>query len=103
MKKKLLVLLLAASMTMTGLGVVNVSAAADDSTLTIAIAGEMLSLDPGVATGSTSYNPRLQIFDRLVDLNSDGTISPNLAESWEYSDDEKDITFHLRKDVKFQD
>lgn len=103
MKKKLLVLLLAASMTITGLGAVNVSANADDSTLTIAIAGEMLSLDPGVATGSTSYNPRLQIFDRLVDLNSDGTISPNLAESWDYSDDGKDITFHLRKGVKFHD
>ena len=102
-KSMLLTLVIAASMTAAAMGTVNVSANAENSTLTIAIAGEMLSLDPGVATGSTSYNPRLQIFDRLVNLNSDGTISEGLAESWEFSEDGKDITFNLRQGVTFHD
>lgn len=101
--KKVLALMIAAAMSIAGLGTVTSYASAEDSSLTIAIAGEMLSLDPGVATGSTSYNPRIQIFDRLVELNSDGTISPGLAKEWEFSGDGKDITFYLEEGVKFHD
>ena len=40
------------------------------------------------------------IYERLV--TSDGTkIKPNLASSWEISEDGKTYTFHIRKNVKF--
>lgn len=42
------------------------------------------------------------IFETLTKINSDGTVSPLLAESWEVSPNLKTYTFKLRKGVKFQ-
>ena len=42
------------------------------------------------------------IFETLTKINSDGTVSPLLAEKWEVSPDLKTYTFTLRKGVKFQ-
>ncbi|WP_373229986.1 nickel ABC transporter substrate-binding protein [Cohnella sp.] len=42
------------------------------------------------------------VYESLVENTEDG-IKPLLAESWKISEDEKIYTFHLRKDVKFQD
>lgn len=39
----------------------------------------------------------------LIYYNSDTTVSPCLATSWDIADDYKSITFHLRKNVKFHD
>ena len=41
------------------------------------------------------------VFETLTKINSDGTVSPLLAESWEISPDLKTYTFKLRKGVKF--
>ncbi|MDD4940105.1 MAG: ABC transporter substrate-binding protein [Candidatus Omnitrophica bacterium] len=43
------------------------------------------------------------IFNRLVRLNSEGEIDPDLAESWDISADGLIYTFHLRKGVRFHD
>lgn len=43
------------------------------------------------------------IFDTLVDIEEDGSISPNLAESWSYMADENAMTVRLRDDIKWQD
>jgi ABC-type transport system substrate-binding protein len=44
------------------------------------------------------------IFEGLVEFESGTTeIKPCLATSWETSEDGKEITFHLRKGVKFHD
>jgi peptide/nickel transport system substrate-binding protein len=43
------------------------------------------------------------IFQGLVTLNERGEPAPDLAESWEISPDERDITFHLRRDVRWHD
>jgi peptide/nickel transport system substrate-binding protein len=45
----------------------------------------------------TQYN----IFESLTKINSDGTVTPLLAESWEVSPDLHTYTFKLRKGVKF--
>lgn len=42
------------------------------------------------------------VFETLTKINSDGSVSPLLAESWEVSSDLKTYTFRLRKNVKFQ-
>ena len=41
------------------------------------------------------------VYDCLTFLESDGTISEGLAQSWEVSEDGRCYTFHLRKGVKF--
>jgi len=43
------------------------------------------------------------IFEGLTRINSDGSVSPALAESWEISDDGKIYTFKLHTGVKFHD
>jgi peptide/nickel transport system substrate-binding protein len=60
-------------------------------------------LDPTTSAASaigevTLYN----IFETLTKINSDGSVTPLLAESWEVSPDLKTYTFKLRRGVKFQ-
>ena len=60
-------------------------------------------LDPTAGAASAiaeivQYN----VFETLTKINSDGTVSPLLAEKWEVSPDLKTYTFMLRKGVKFQ-
>lgn len=59
------------------------------------------SLDPGLATDTTSANILLNIMDPLVKLNDELEPTPNLAESWEVSDDGKTVTFTLRSDGRW--
>jgi len=60
-------------------------------------------LDPtGGAASSISEVALYNIFETLTKINSDGSVTPLLAESWEVSPDLKTYTFKLRKGVKFQ-
>lgn len=43
------------------------------------------------------------MFDGLVSTNSKGEMVPNIAESWEISDDGLEMTFYLNENVKFHD
>jgi len=45
----------------------------------------------------------LVIYDQHVAQNSLKTIKPELAESWDWSEDGKELTFHLRHGVKWHD
>jgi peptide/nickel transport system substrate-binding protein len=59
-------------------------------------------LDPtGGAASSISEVTLYNIYEPLTKVNSDGTVAPLLAESWEVSPDLKTYTFKLRKGVKF--
>ncbi|XAH22478.1 ABC transporter substrate-binding protein [Xylophilus sp. GW821-FHT01B05] len=73
------------------------------STLVLGMTLEPTGLDPTAAAASsigevTLYN----IYETLTKINSDGSVTPLLAERWEVSPDLKTYTFHLRKGVKFQ-
>jgi len=75
---------------------------AANQTMTIAWGAEPPSLDPGLATDTTSSNILLNIMDPLVKLNPDTLAAvPNLAESWDITDGGKTVTYHLRHDGKW--
>ena len=54
------------------------------------------SLDPGLATDTTSSNVLLAIMDPLIRLNAEtNEAEPSLATSWDVSEDGKTVTYHL--------
>jgi oligopeptide transport system substrate-binding protein len=69
-----------------------------EQVLKMAWGAEPPSLDPGLATDTTSSNVLLAIMDPLVRLGDDLEPVPALAESWETSPDGTVVTFHLRQD-----
>ena len=71
----------------------------DNQVLTISWGAEPPSLDPGLATDTTSSNVILNIMDPLVKLGDDLEPIPSLAESWD--ENGKVVTFHLRSDGKW--
>jgi peptide/nickel transport system substrate-binding protein len=55
---------------------------------------------------TTNYGDQMvagPIYNRLIELGSDGTYRPDLAERWEISPDGKVYTFHLHSGVKWHD
>ena len=59
------------------------------------------TFDPALVTDTTSASIIVEIFSGLVTLNKDLEIIPDLAESWDISDDGKKYTFNLREGIKF--
>lgn len=59
-------------------------------------------LDPtGGAASSIGEVTLYNVFETLTKINTDGSVTPLLAESWEVSPDLTTYTFKLRKGVKF--
>src|SRR6201991_4409035 len=71
--------------------------------IVLGMALEPPGLDPTAGAASAiaeivQYN----ILETLTKINSDGSVTPLLAESWEISPDLRTYTFKLRRGVKFQ-
>ena len=78
------------------------TAAAAEQVLRMGWGAEPPSLDPGLATDTTSSNVLLAIMDPLVRLNPEtNAAEPSLAESWDISEDGKTVTYHLSPDGKW--
>ncbi|WP_019074869.1 ABC transporter substrate-binding protein [Streptomyces hokutonensis] len=75
----------------------------DGGTLTYAASVEPDSWDPHQASTSVTARLLRPVFDSLVSLHADGTVTPWLATSWKVSDDGLRYTFRLREDVTFAD
>jgi peptide/nickel transport system substrate-binding protein len=78
-------------------------ALAKDS-VTIGMVLEPPGLDPTTGAASaiaevTHYN----IFEGLTKINEDFSVTPLLADKWEFSPDARTLTFTLKPNVKFQD
>ena len=65
--------------------------------------GDPPTLDPALAGDAESAVYVAEIFSGLVTLDKNLKISPDIAKSWDVSEDRTVYTFHLRDDVKFHD
>lgn len=61
------------------------------------------TLDPAYAKNQALMWPAHQLFNTLVEVDQQLQIKSSVARYWEYSDDKRVITFHLRTDVCFHD
>lgn len=72
------------------------------------------TLTVGITEASGNFNPAYYssaydgyvadlVFDSLIARNFDGEYEGSVADSWEYSNDDKTITFKMKKDINFSD
>lgn len=72
-------------------------------TLVVIHIGDPKSFNPDAKADDPLYAIASNIFNKLVTLDVDYNVIPDLAESWEVSPDGKVFTFRLRKGVKWHD
>jgi len=63
--------------------------------------GEPFTWDPAEAGDSGSANVIAQVFEGLTAFDADSNVQPALADSWQASEDGRQITFHLRPGIAF--
>ncbi|MGD8647772.1 MAG: ABC transporter substrate-binding protein [Desulfobacterales bacterium] len=83
-----------------------ISAAAEPKqggTLIIVTGDNPRHFNPAVQSGTPTGIPGSQIFASPIRFDENWKPQPYLAESWEWSDDGKALTLHLRKDARFHD
>ncbi|SLM61220.1 MULTISPECIES: dipeptide ABC transporter periplasmic-binding protein DppA [Dickeya] len=88
-----------------GLLALSVAAGVQAKTLVYCSEGSPEGFNPQLFTSGTTFDASsIPIYNRLVEFKNGTTeIEPGLAEKWDISADGKTYTFHLRKDVKWQD
>ncbi|MBG9980601.1 peptide ABC transporter substrate-binding protein [Facklamia sp. DSM 111018] len=79
-------------------GVISSISAQEGASLNLALNAEPPTLDPGLATDSTSGSIIRNVFEGLTH-NNNGEIQPGVAEEWEESEDGLTWTFKLRQDA----
>src|SRR5947209_6584214 len=72
-------------------------------TLTFVLENDVIDFDPMLSRAFVDRNAHYQIYDSLVRVDPSGKIIPWLAEKWDTSADGKQVTFSLRKGVKYYD
>src|SRR5687767_3535739 len=61
------------------------------------------SIDPAFAKNQSIMWAIHQLYNTLVEVDSQLNIIPSLARNWDISEDRRIYTFHLRTDVFFHD
>src|SRR5207249_4484763 len=77
------------------------AALAASQVLHVDIGGEPPSADPTQVTDSASITVERQVTATLVYYDKDLNVIPWLAEKWDIAPDGKQITFHLRDNIKY--
>lgn len=99
---KKLTILTTVSLVLMLVFVAGVQVEAEDE-LTVAVGMDVEQLDPAFISDIPSERVASQVHDRLLRLDAEGNIQPNLAADWEVSEDASVWTFHLKDDVQFTD
>ncbi|QDY70549.1 ABC transporter substrate-binding protein [Qingshengfaniella alkalisoli] len=61
------------------------------------------TIDPAKINDYTEYMAAVNLYDALTTVDGSGQVTPQLAESWDISDDSLTYTFHLKAGATFQD
>src|SRR5216683_5441005 len=72
-------------------------------TITFVLENDVIDFDPMLSRAFVDRNAHYQIYDSLVRVDQTGKVIPWLAEKWDTSADGKQVTFSLRKNVKYHD
>ncbi|HEY2671126.1 MAG TPA: ABC transporter substrate-binding protein [Rugosimonospora sp.] len=81
----------------------NSSSAAGGGTLVVGYTADPNTLDPWKATQFQAAHMLEQVYGTLTQLDANMNVQPGLAQSWQYSSDNKTLTMTLRQGVTFQD
>ena len=102
--KRLLVSLLALTL-LLGLGGVSLAEGEGNygGTLIDSISGDPMSFNPSISADDNLYPAAQNMFNRLVKMDASKNVIPDLASSWEVSEDALTITFHLKENAKWWD
>lgn len=84
------------------IGTAVLTAPASAATLRMAWSQDATGLDPHKQTAFSSIRLLELIYEPLVRLDSELKIIPALAQSWEFTEDGKTLTFKLDPEAKFQ-
>ncbi len=71
--------------------------------VTMNIAEPFSTLDPAKITDEADYLAVINLYDALLTVLPGGSLAPELAESWEVSDDAREVVFKIRDDATFSD
>lgn len=69
----------------------------------VSLGGDPTSLNPDAVADDNAYTVAQNLYSGLVALNNNEEVIPDLAKSWEISEDGLTYTFHLNEGVKWHD
>lgn len=95
---------LAVVVTLTGvtIGYINLSERTTSNRLAIGLTLAPTNLDLRTTSGTALEQLLIgNVYEALLTRNSDNSVSPGVAQSWEVSADRKQYTFHLHKNMSF--
>ena len=72
-------------------------------TFVMAISGDPTSFNPDYKSDDNLWPIAQNIYNRLIKLTSYDTVIPDLAKTYEFSEDGMQLTFHLHEDVYWHD
>lgn len=103
-RRKIIALFLSAVMLLsvfTACGDSSTQASAVKDTLKFSINADIVSLDTHMAKDTVSGIVHYQLYNRLIKNDGNDGLTADLAESWEFNEDNTQITFKIREGVKF--
>ena len=95
--KKLLALALVLMLALTAVPAV----LAEGNVLRYGMETEPAGFDPHTCSSHASIRVMSQVYNQLVDLDENLVVIPEIAKTWEVSEDLKTYTFHLADNVTF--
>ena len=76
---------------------------ASGGTAILQVYGDVMSFCPDINSDDNFYSAAQNIFNRLAKLDANCNVIPDLAESWDYSEDGLTLTFHLKENAQWHD